>query len=220
MRIRAVEHGIVLAQNEPGFERAEGLHVSAIYGRLLKKLDPKRFGNWTGPGHVEEYDFTRMELGMSFEPVIERELKRRVTQNLPGGAWRPEPFVHMVQSPSTGLWVPLHYSPDLFCDDDGDVILGEIKLTWMSNRQFRFPPEGANHVDPKYDKWFIQIKAYCYMLGMTKCRLYVYWVCGDYTDKSPEFRYHYDIEFSARELHDNWNMLINFADEQEMLNAA
>jgi hypothetical protein len=221
MRLRAVPHGLTLAANEDGFERAPGLHLSAIYGRLLKKLDPKRFGKWEG-GKAEEFDWTRMELGMCFEPAIERELKRRIEKQLPGGAWRPDPYVEMIQTPA-GLWIPLHYSPDLFVyGDDGDVWLGEIKMTWMSDKQW-IPKELAeagewvNHTDKKYDKWLFQIMGYCYLLKLTKARLYVYWVVGDYSDKAPHFKYHYDLEFSQRELQENWDMLMNFADDEGML---
>ena len=94
---------------------------------------------------------------------------------------------------------------------NGVFRLGEFKLTWMSLSRSK----GLR--DPKFDKWFCQMKAYCYHLGTQHARLYAFFVCGDYTDMSPQFPPPWDIEFTQKELQEEWNTLLRHARKKGML---
>jgi hypothetical protein len=91
-------------------------------------------------------------------------------------------------------------SPDAVdCDD---ACLMEFKVTWKS----------SNRAIESFFKYMLQVKAYCHMLGLTKCRLYVFFVCGNWKPPIPQFKA-WEIEFSAHELKDNWRMLVRNGQE-------
>lgn len=85
-------------------------------------------------------------------------------------------------------------SPDAV--DSDDCCLMEFKVTWRSSKR---------PIETFYTyKW--QMMAYCYMLQLTKCRLYVLFVCGNWQPPVPQYKA-WEFEFTERELKDNWNML-------------
>jgi len=95
--------------------------------------------------------------------------------------------------------------------DAFDTRLGhpeEYKCTKMSCRQ---PID-----DPKFYHYWMQLKAYCYMLGASTGVLWVLHVNGNYSREptDPESGYvlkGYLAKFSQNELRENWNMHINHA---------
>jgi hypothetical protein len=161
-------------------ERSPGLHASDIYGDLAQDLEPKRF---TGGAP----DPLRLELGLALESVLEKGLRDR------WAAERPKSLV--VDS--------VHFSPDLIIQEPVQR-LGEIKLTWMSSRDV--PREAATSFPPKFRKYFWQMMFYCYGLGISEARLLAYFVNG--TGRSPELLA-WDISFTAQELRENYQMLMN-----------
>lgn len=76
----------------------------------------------------------------------------------------------------------------------------ECKLNWMS------PNKDMSSVW----KYQCQIKAYCYMVGATTARMYIYHV------QFPPVIRVLRFGFSERELDDNWTMLVNAARAKEM----
>lgn len=201
MKATRIEHGLSLAAPTDGYVRTPGLHMSDIYGALYKELDPKRFDKKDKvTGKPLPFDLKRMELGTTFEELLEPVLARRLR-----GSRRPGEF-----TTEEGII----YSPDhlFMMDDDSEPILGEFKLTWMSGK-------GCPH-DPKFDKWMCQIKAYLYHLGLKRARLYAFFVNGgidhDYMEHQPEF-HAWDLVFRQMELDANWNMLKRFAIKRGIL---
>ncbi len=91
-------------------------------------------------------------------------------------------------------------SPDAV--DTVDPAVCEFKVTWKS----------SNRAIESFFKYMLQVKAYCYMLGLTQCRLYVLFVCGNYRPPLPQVR-GWLFEFSQHELKDNWRMLLANAKE-------
>ncbi len=206
MKVTPVEHGLedVVGQNGPGFERTAGLHMSDIYGSLYKELEPKRFD--TG----EPMDRNRLELGLSLEIVLEEGLRTRLSEQ----SGRPGEFVE----PEHGII----YSPDLIIFN-GKTRLGEIKLTWMSSSQV--PREANGSFPPKFDKYFTQMKLYCRCLETPYARLLAFFVNGDYSFRksgnrsvpaAPELLA-WDIEFTKRELNEEWQMCMQHAKMRGML---
>ena len=162
--------------------RGKGLHASDIYGDLFQDLEPKRYKRG---GVMPDL---KMAIGLAWEQYLEKTLL--VNGELVG---RPGELV----SPEGVL-----YSPDLLVTNGHDRI-GEIKATWMS--------PGKGPLDPKFDKWLTQIKAYCFWTEIPRARLYALFIAGDYRDiRDPIFNI-YDMEFTSRELKENHQLLMNHA---------
>jgi hypothetical protein len=192
MIITPIPHNLELAKSE--LDRSPGLHMSEIYNDLYQDLEPKRYERG------KPFDLLRLEAGLTLEAILEEGVKGRLAE-------RPGEFI----SPEG-----VAYSPDLLIWDEETqrTILGEIKLTWMSSREV---PRGvSNSFPPKFDKYFTQMKAYCYHLGTPHARLYVFFVNGNYAPPTPELLA-WDIEFTPQELQENWSMLSVHAKSKGML---
>jgi hypothetical protein len=187
MTITPVAHDLDLMPAHQA-PRAEGLHISDIYNALYKELEPARFGGEGGPNTL------KMAMGLAWETYLEGRLADAGID-----AARPPEF-----KTSEGI----AFNPDLLIFNGQDRV-GEIKLTYMS--------EAPTLSDPKFGKWLVQAKAYCYHLGIPRARFYVLFVNGDYkASRDPVFRA-YDIAFTQQDLAENWQMLMNFARHRKML---
>lgn len=176
-------------------ERNPGLHMSDIYNELFKQAEPNRFVG--GPLQP-----ARLELGLALELMIEEGIKKRLRAERPG-----EFMTHM-------RGTPLYFNPDLLIYN-GVMRVGEIKYTSMSCRNT--PVKEGDVFDPKFDKYFVQMKGYCYALQTNYARLYAMFSNGDYTRPYvPEFKV-WDVDFSDFELEENWEQLANFAEREGML---
>lgn len=137
-------------------------------------------------------DVEKMELGMAFEEALEVSLRERLFKSdRPGEFTTREGVI---------------YNPDqLFYEPD--FRLGEFKCTWYKDVGLR---------DKRFDKWLTQMKSYCYHLGTPYARLYTFFVNGNYKPPTPRLKA-WDIEFTSRELNDNWNMMLRFAEREGLL---
>lgn len=221
LRLTEFEHGLTLAAPADGYVRSPGLHMSEIYGSLFKERDPDRYDKKDKHGKPIPFDLAKMEMGLRFEEMLETALRKSVFGRRPGEyftehaadcALRRVVLDHGLTCPC-GAGVA--YSPDYLFKVGDEVELGEFKLTWYSSK-------GAPEIPEKFDKWFVQMKAYCYHLGLTTARLYVFFVNGTYPKggpPSPELR-SWRAEFRERELVSNWLMLVRHANKKGMLNAS
>ena len=215
MRIVEIDHGLDLATPTAGYVRTPGLHMSDLYSSLYKKLNPKRYDKRDKDGNPLPFDDLRTEIGTSFEEVLEPALRQRVI-----GADRPGEFatqhavdcVHQcttvkVGDPVCPCGAGIIYSPDHFLFN-GEFRLGEFKVTWMSI--------GKGIFDKRFDKWFCQMKVYSYHLQTRFARLYALFINGDYKSYSPSLLC-WDIEFTEKELAEEWVMLLRHARQEKML---
>lgn len=204
MIITEVEHGLDLSTPTEGYVRTPGLHMSDIYNSLYKELEPKRFDKGGGP------DETKMSLGTSFEEILAIALAARMLGDRPGEfACLPDGRIVAIGTPGSIIFSPDHF---FF---NGITRGGEFKATWMSIRQ------GIR--DKRFDKWFCQMKAYGKPLEMRHWKLFALFVNGDYSYKPPDggaTLKAYDIEFTQRELDDNWSMLMRHARKKGLLTDA
>ena len=181
-----------------GGPRSKGLHLSDIYGALLRDMEPERYGRGDDPTD-------RFELGFALEHMLELGLRAR-------GAFRPEE--HCTEE-------GIYFSPDMILEEDDKIILGEIKCTWLSSKDVPREPR-IDSFPPKFEKYFIQMKGYCYNLGTPYARLFVFFVNGRYDCRNrdqpptPELLV-WDITFTAQEMEENWRMIINYAKHKGML---
>lgn len=244
MIVSAANSGLVLGQNAPGYERSPGLHMSTIYGDLYAKLEPKRYGKRPD----DRLPLEKWEMGMAMEEDYERAFadRNKITANPGEQIYRPGEFItkHDPKCPNntvraiagTGMlcWIcgaGIAFSPDLFIVN-GSTRLGEIKCTWMTAKAAPISQEQADAIgfprlannltefDSRFDKWFTQIKAYCYHLQLTEARLIVFFVNGNYKPPSPIPPLAWDLTFTAAELQEEWMMLLNHAKAEGMLAGA
>ena len=219
MRITPLaEHALELNKPTVGYVRTPGLHMSEIYTSLYKLLDAKRYDK-------EETDASRaakavrMEVGTAFEETLEEALASRIFGDRPGEYVTqhvpecPRAAPIAVGDPACRCGAGVIYSPDyLIFEDDQPPRLGEFKCTWMSIRH------GIE--DQRFDKWFCQMKAYAYHLRVRQARLYAMFINGDWSFKPPWGDPHiqvWNIEFTQRELENNWVMLLKHARKEKLL---
>lgn len=189
MKLKLVDHSDINLAVSPGV-RGDGLHASDIYNDLAKDLDPERYGDWK---EEDDPDHLLMAIGLAWEVHLEKMLV------LAG---------HLVARPPEGRSPEgIFYNPDLLVVNGEDRI-GEIKVTWMSSK--------SDLHDPKFDKYLMQNKLYCYWEEMAFARFYVLYMRGDYKGPQwPQFKI-WDIEYTARELHENHQMCMNHAKHKQM----
>jgi hypothetical protein len=198
VKVVPVKHGLedLVGKNPPGYVRGVGLHMSEIYNDLYQDLEPKRYQRGTSP------DMLRMEAGLALEAILEEGLKKRLCGERPGE----------FTDEDTGII----FSPDLVVFN-GSTRVGEMKLTWLSSREM--PRTPSNNLPPKFSKYTTQMMAYCRCLDTPYARLIGFFINGSYDRKrglAPELLA-WDIEFTSRELDENWKMLINHAKRKGML---
>jgi hypothetical protein len=173
-----------------GEGRKEGLHLSDITKRIIYEKDRKF--NPDSP-----IDAMVLERGFTWEAILERSLSGRHVR--PG--YRPE------QMQEDGIWM----SPD-WLNPDGDVQHEEWKATKKSSKR------GFDDVSWH---WLPATMAYLRSLlnrGLAKVpitRFRLWWINGDYSfeNKTSDWLllndyWKVDVEFTERELDDNWNKIL------------
>jgi hypothetical protein len=82
-----------------------------------------------------------------------------------------------------------------------ELIVHEVKLTYKSSRGFDLRKQWI---------FVTQLKAYCKALGTRFARIYILFVCGDYSFPiEPEHKV-YELEFTEPEIEETWTMLIDY----------
>lgn len=211
--ITPIDHGLDYIGKSRG-PRSPGVHMSALYGSYFQELYPKKYpkDRPMNPLHLE--------MGLAWEDMLEDGLKERLVEVAGEDIERPAEL-----QTTTGIY----YSPDLLIySDDGHTRLGEIKLTWMSSREM--PTEVEYGFPAKFAKYDMQMKAYCYWLGLLHARLYVFHINGEYAwmkkkavatnardaaKQAAEAQpaaggpvlLAFDIEYTQHELDENWLIL-------------
>lgn len=202
MQIVPIEHGFAELLGHSFGSRTPGLHISQIYGGLYEELEPTRFVKGSIP------DPLRLEAGLAFESILEEGLKQRLCGGRPGEIVSEEGII---------------CSPDLIVFN-GSTRVGEIKLTWMSSREV--PREACNSFPPKFSKYFCQMLSYCHVLEVSEAQLIGFFINGKYEfikqrdgssiPSGPELLA-WNITFTAREIRENWTMLMNYARQRKLL---
>jgi hypothetical protein len=220
LRIREIPHGLELAKPAEGYVRTPGLHASDLYGAFYKTFDPKRYDKRDKDGNATPMDLAKIELGLCFEQELEdllivmmEAMRVRMSRRLLGE--RPGEFTyHHDRCPGDATEFCkancVIFSPDYLFDEGDELILGEFKCTYYSTKDAP--------LDPKFAKWWTQVKLYCYWLGVTKARLYVMFVCGDYKPPSPQLRA-WEASFTQAELQEEFDMIARNARKKGLIAA-
>lgn len=174
------------------------VHVSDIYKKLMKRLQPRRFTD-------APMDMEKVEVGLLFETALE------IAMRLKYGVVRPGEVIS-----DEGIFM----SPDGVNPTLG--ALEEYKSTYISSREGIVEAVEVNGATvqifrDKFFHWGVQIKAYLKWLGVRSAILRVLFICGDYNRPiSPQFK-SYRLEFTDQEIENNWAMLIKVAREERLI---
>jgi hypothetical protein len=195
---------IVMANS--GHDRKKGVHLSDITKRMIFERDAKL--NPESP-----IDAMVLERGFTWETVLERSLSERHTR----AGYRPDQLLE------DGIWM----SPD-WINEDGDIQHEEWKATKKSLRQVH--ERGFGGIGWT---WIYNTKAYLRALlrhGIAKTfatRFRVWFINGDYSYETKTSDWHllndywrFDIEFSRRELDENWRSILSYGRKYGLLKAA
>jgi hypothetical protein len=172
-----------------GTGRAAGLHLSALVKAAVQEITGKELKSIEG-----EQDGVRAMTGFLWERALEYAFKEYMQAERKGIKKQLKVELEGVHGSPDGLSVK-------------DNILEEYKCTWRSMKRWNEDPEG------NFLYWFMQVKGYLHMLGLTKVRFFIFWVNGDYTYKpgrGPQVTTQ-EFEFTKEELDDNWKLLIAHA---------
>lgn len=162
-------------------KRSSGVHLSGVIKYVLE------VAGLLDPDDLTDIMPLRMAVGMAWEAFV------------------------------VGLWPELQWQPGEQCRDgvygSPDGITGdcleEFKATWKS-RLDKSEIKGVRPPDKKITEqrmWMLQLAGYCHMMGLTRARLHVLWVNGDYRQSGPQY-FTYLIEFTEAELSRVWNNMI------------
>jgi len=176
---------------DSGVYRPDGLHLTDIIQSLLVEA-----GILSTDPVFNDREAT-FEMGFLWEEVLERMWRLR-RMGVP-------PKVRCVEKDG------ILCSPDGFDFRGRDEPLHEYKLTWKSRRNFEIE---------RQHKYLLQIKSYCWVLGVRQCILHVLFVNGDYSFEKgkggPKTRT-FQLDFTKRELWENWRTIKRHAREKGWL---
>jgi len=162
---------------------------------------------------------TKAQLGLALEQAI----ISRYQQTYPGKFTRVPEQCEIDKK--SGLAVFGH--PDLF--NKVDQAVHEFKLTWLSAGWLEEEPEeiltevrqypngdklsriqsGIN--GQKFWRFWCQVMAYCYMMGVNLGRLHICFIRGNYRDIQDPIYKVYERRFEESELVGNWVALMKWA---------
>lgn len=170
-------------------DRAPGYHVSVVINHICVKTG-KFDGDRGRPGQIQ------FEMGNAMELAIATALARRYADSHPGR------YIHGVSVERDNITGNL----DLL--DTNDFAVEECKLTKMSIKKVT-----EYGIESSYFwHYWVQLKAYCYMIGAHTGRLHIVFVNGNYKyDDSPLSGWQYrcwEDTWDDRELLRNWRMIL------------
>lgn len=200
MKIRAIDHGLDL--NATDLVRSPGLHMSEIYNDLYQDLEPKRFVRGSLPAPA------LLAVGTALEQYTERLLLRAGID-----ATRPDEF-------RTTDRHSIAFSPDLLIAN-GIMKGGEIKATFMSMKGWPDPGKSDIALPVKAAKYGTQSMSYGHNLQIPDWIFYIWFLKGKWERGAEElplaqFRA-FHITYTAREMREEYQMLINHAESKGML---
>jgi hypothetical protein len=164
--------------------RSPGKHVSSAIYRIMESLYPDRFGG-------DPIDPIRANLGNAMEHAIIEAMARE----------HPDRYAR----PGQLVYEGIYGTPDLW--DLREWATTEVKLTWASSRR------AEDIEDSWFSRYWWQLKAYAKMAMMTKGRLIIIFINGDYRGGQPEGMM-WEDEWSQDELDENWAMIKSYATKE------
>lgn len=173
---------VLIPRRQEDLPRSPGLHLGQIINSLANEGGVDNYGYGNGPSNGSPFrPNLRMECGFLWEDILTMALKARLPQRI------GEIVVDGIAMSPDGV-------------DDSVWELWEYKATWVSSN--RNPADNW--------RWMTQIMGYMWGLQMTVCNMWILYVNGDYKGSGPVDK-QYRLEFTCRELEENWVMITNHA---------
>ena len=181
-------------------ERSTGLHASQIWEDLDRKLNTK--GRTPMElAKLEEYG----TIGFVWERVLENVLAELTVDSNPSRYLRPG------EQQMDGVYMTPDYVDTDFAGDETCWLgVEEWKVRWCSVNK-------GDDLEKNFWKILVQIKAYCRVMVTLRARLRILFIVGNWRDDiTPKLRT-WELEFTQRELDENWSMLIGHARRQKWI---
>lgn len=190
--------------------RSPGVHLSdlialvmatidaSIYGPDAREFDPLDRANW-------------QQMGFLFEELLTKLFAARTFAR---------PDCQVIRAAEISVregQTDIYLTPDWLGLDAHGVFLGESKLTWKSMSLWVPPVDVALRAkwrpdtalwDKKFIAWLFQIRGYLYALNLDRVLLSILFVNGTYDRRFVPELVEIPIQFTARELSDNWRQLV------------
>lgn len=173
--------------------RTVGLHLSNIYRDLEETVGRAKRGKFTEE-ELKEYQ----NVGYIWEYVVADGLARALQSDF---------IVRPGECHKDGIIG----SPDLWHLIDQQV--WETKATY---RSFRRMGEDAGGLGGDFWIWKVQMAGYCHMMEVDTARLICLFMNGNYAPPIPMTK-SWNVEFTGRELDENWRMLVGHAKKRGWL---
>jgi hypothetical protein len=164
-------------------------HVTQLIRGLGTALKIKPFVKREGPSPLELAGNNYSEIGFIFETMLEQ-------------AWRERLGLRVGEIECEGIIG----SPDGIGTSPYGPCVEEYKCTWASSTKYP-------HEEWRY---MMQVKAYCYMLGLDQVLFRVLYINGDYKPPMPKYKT-YLYQFDQEEIDTAWFMLKNYAYSEGLL---
>lgn len=163
--------------------RTKGCHLTDIIHDMEKAIGKDRNPRAMGEEKLELY----RTVGFLWEDVLTRVINS-------GRSWAISPgLIRPGEIELDGIWM----TPDAVDFGVTPPVLEEWKVTWRS---------AGRDLESENWHWFVQMKAYCHALKLTRANLRILYVNGDYKPTVPRPQ-GYAIEFNQRELEEAWQMI-------------
>ena len=206
--MRAIPREVNLIIPAPIVPRGEGTHVSAIIRAIAISTGVLKAEGGDEPSMADKREITdpvailRICLGLAWEEYyLGMFLKDKVMKH---PAERCVDGIHMSPDGISREWVEHANRPH-----PGVMItfVHEVKATYKS----------INTVGDlsKEWLWLTQVKAYCKGMKTTHAKLHVLFICGDYKMPIRPMIKEWTLEFTQREIDENWSMLKEYRDYRE-----
>ena len=167
--------------------RTKGVHLTDVIRDLMETAQMMKTAS--GSTWVQSDLELAGEIGFMWEEVLSEALKERLP-------------CRIGEMGLDGITM----SPDGVEMEEDEPILSEYKVVWASSR--RSPVDNF--------KWMCQVKGYCKALGMTKVRMYILYINGDWKPPKPQYK-RFLVTFTQLELDETWEMLLAHARGKEWI---
>lgn len=98
---------------------------------------------------------------------------------------------------------------------DFQLIVHEVKSTYKSARMYGGGTESAEKALRGEWMWITQLKTYCKGMETLYARIYILFICGDYTYPITPMYKEFEVEFTQEEIDTSWDMLIDYSTKKD-----
>lgn len=186
-------------------ERTDGLHLSQITGDILVGLDPKKYGR----DDEDQGMWMNFLLGLIYERALELAWLDKELEGFRPGLIRPGEI----------KWRDPISGKDVIGTPDA-LDMSYISAAGIPGRpeEYKFSKKSCRQpiTDTKFWHYWVQLKAYAFMLGVNSGALYILHVNGnnsrDFDDPESSYQIRgWEDTWTDMQLEENWIMLLNHA---------